>query len=156
MGMQAKLMLWLVSLAAVLGVLYGIFSYGKHVQHVEDLAESQKAVIEQQAQNTFIAKHYTEQIIQSESEHDKNQAVIDKLRAAAGGVRIHFPECPSALPRSAQAEPDQDGSAELLPNGVDEAFARLQAGVGELINRCAQLNIDAIRLNGEVSGLPLH
>ncbi len=150
MEIQAKLMLWLVSLAAVLCALYGVFSYGKHVQHVEDMAASQKAVIEQQAQNTAIAKHYTEKIIQSESEHDKNQAVIDKLRAAAGGVRIHFPECPGTLPRSAQAEPGQDGSAGLLSNGVDEAFAKLQKGVDALINRSSQLNIDTIRLNAEI------
>ncbi|MDD5323645.1 MAG: hypothetical protein PHD43_24200, partial [Methylococcales bacterium] len=154
MGIQTRATLWLVSLTAGLCVLYGVFSYGKHVQHVEDLAASQNAVIEQQAQNTAIAKYYTKNIIQTESEHDKDQATINRLRAAAaGGVRIHFPECPGTLPRSAQAESGQDGSAGLLSNGVDEDFARLQTEVDELVNRCAQLNIDTIRLNREVSGM---
>ncbi|MDD3884569.1 MAG: hypothetical protein PHW66_06490 [Gallionella sp.] len=87
---------------------------------------------------------YTEKLNQAGVQHDEDQATINRLAADAGRVRVHIPTCPAAAK-------NPDGSAGLLSDRVDAAFAELQSGTGQLIQRCDQLNIDAIRANNQIN-----
>ena len=87
---------------------------------------------------------YANRISQAEVQHDNDQALINRLHDAAGGVRIHLPACPSV---TAASDADQDRAAGVFQPGVDQRFAEFQERVGGLIRRCDQLNIDAIRAN---------
>lgn len=87
---------------------------------------------------------YADKLKQAEVQHDQDQAVIDKLHDDAGRVRIHLPTCSTA-----NSGPGEDGKAGVLSARVDAVFADFQDRVGGIIRRCDQLNIDAIRENGE-------
>ena len=85
---------------------------------------------------------YTEKLKQAGEQHDQDQSTIDRLAADARRVRIHVPTCPSTAA-------GQDGSAGVFQQRVDEEFGKFRTRVGELVQRCDQLNIDAIRANSE-------
>lgn len=86
---------------------------------------------------------YANRINQAEVQHDKDQAVIDKLHDDASGVRIHLPTCPDP-------SKDQNGKTGVLSGRVDQVFADFTARTGRLIQECDQLNVDAIRLNSNL------
>jgi hypothetical protein len=98
-----------------------------------------------QAQQLALAD-YANKLKLAETQHDQDQAVIDKLHDDAGRVRIHLPACPG----NAQARADPHGATGPLPDRVDQLFADFQERVGGLIARCDQLNIDARRMNKEL------
>lgn len=148
MPIQAKLILWLLSVAVVLGVLFGAYHYGRHVQGLEDNELRNAAVIEQQTKNQAALLAYTEKIQTAGEQHDKNQTIISSLHDELNRVHVHIPTC--AVSNPAETSADSGGGAGILSNAVDESFARLQDGVGELTKRCDQLNIDAIRINAEM------
>ena len=149
MPIQAKLILWLLSVAVVLGVLFGAYHYGRHVQGLEDDELRNAAVIEQQTKNQAALLAYTEKIQTAGEQNDKNQTIISSLHDELNRVHVHIPTC--AVSNPADASTDSGGGAGILSNAVDESFARLQDGIGELTKRCDQLNIDAIRINAEVN-----
>ncbi len=148
MILQIKLALWLASVLAVFALFYGAYHYGRHVQSLEDSTTLDKAVQAQLVANQAALLDYTNKLQTAGVQHDTDQTTIDNLHSAAGRLRIHIPTCP--VPGNTTADVSSDGSAGLLPNTVDESFARLQDGVSELTKRCDQLNIDAIRINAEV------
>lgn len=82
----------------------------------------------------------------AEENHAKDQLVINRLHDDAQRVQIHIP-CGSPLPTRNETSPNPDRGSGLLSERVDAAFARLQAGIGQLIQRCDQLNIDARMFN---------
>jgi hypothetical protein len=87
---------------------------------------------------------YANKITEGDTQHAKDQIAINNLRDAAGRVRVEFP---AAVCPAAQAGDSTHGAAGVLPNRVDKEFAVLQERVGEIIQRCDQLNIDTINLN---------
>lgn len=87
----------------------------------------------------------------AEENHAKDQLVVNDLTARLDGVRVHIPTCRGAMPTADATSKNPDGGCGLLSDRVDAAFERLQEGVGVLILRCAQLNIDAIQSNNAVS-----
>lgn len=148
MTLQIKLALWLASVLAVFALFYGAYHYGRHVQALEDDELRNAAVIEQQTKNQAALLAYTETIKTAGEQHDKNQTIISGLHDELDRVHVHIPTC--AVPKPTEARADSGGGAGVLPNAVDESFARLQSGVDELAKRCDQLNIDTIRLNTEL------
>ena len=100
-----------------------------------------KADYVEQERNALI--EYAAKIKQAGEQHDEDQATITRLAADARRVRIHIPTCPTA-------SEDQNGEAGVLSGRVDDLFGELQARTTDLIQRCDQLNIDAIRTNHEI------
>jgi hypothetical protein len=152
MTLQAKLIAWLASVAAVLAVLYGAYHYGRHVQGMEDDTARQKAVITQQQKDQVDILAYAESLKTAGEQHDVNQSIIDSLHDHIehdNGLRIHIPGC-SASAGVAKTAVGGNAASGVLPDTVDAAFADLQGAAGQLIKRCDQLNVDAIRLNSEV------
>lgn len=84
----------------------------------------------------------------AEENYAKNEDAVSALRSAAGRVSVHLPSC-SALPEEDSTREDRDTRSGILSARVDEAFARLQAGAGDLFLQCDQLNIRAIKHNEE-------
>jgi hypothetical protein len=82
----------------------------------------------------------------AEEQHAKDQLTINTLRDQRGRVQIHIPVCSNTQP----AGQDRDREARLFSERVDAAFAKLQAGVGQLVQRCDQLNIDARQFNASI------
>lgn len=107
---------------------------------------AQKLVIEQQEQNLLGFIAYAERITKGDAQHDKDQITINRLAADGRRLRVNFPSCP--VPGTAEGNADSGGGAGSLSDKLDGAFADLQSAAGSLIERCDQLNIDAIRQNG--------
>lgn len=124
----------LAGVAVVALALYGLY------WAIDDRGY-QRGKNDERAAQLEAAKKLIERFNQAEVQHDQDQATIARLAADAQRVRVHIPTCPAS-------SADTDGSARVLSNGVDEEFGRLQTRVGELVERCDQLNIDAIRANG--------
>lgn len=137
----------LIGLAA--GSLPAWWITADHYQGViaQEHEEQQKLVIEQQEQNRLALLAYAKHIAEGSVQHDKDQIIINRLAANARRLRIHFPTCP--VPGDTETSADSDRGARALSNALDGAFADLQGAAGSLIERCDQLNIDAIRLNRE-------
>lgn len=110
--------------------------------HYEKLAAQKQ--LEQDKASADLIRKKTDLILKGEAQHATDQATINFLAAESGSMQVHIPthRCGNT-----KGTADQDRSAGVLSNRVDEAFANLQAGVGRLIQRCDQLNIDAIQLN---------
>ena len=148
MPIQAKLVLWLASVAAVLGILFSAYHYGRHVQGLEDDKLRSDAVIEQQTKNQAVILAYTETIKAAGAQHDKNQTIIAGLHDQLNRMHVHIPTC--SLPGATETGADSSGDNGVLSNAVDAEFGKLQESVNRLVERCDQLNIDAIRTNAEV------
>ena len=87
----------------------------------------------------------------SEVQHGKDQGTINNLAGELNRrMQSHIPtrSCESSSPGT--ASPGTDGGAGLFSAGVDAEFGKFSRRTEELINRCAQLNIDTIRLNSEI------
>jgi hypothetical protein len=82
----------------------------------------------------------------AEETHAKDQLTINHLRNNSQRVQIYIP-CGNPLPTTDKTGSNTDRASGLLSNRVDEAFAEFQTGVGYLIQRCDQLNIDARQFN---------
>lgn len=105
----------------------------------------QKVVITQQEQNRLALLEYSKRIITAEADHDKNSRTIRNLSRELDGLRINFPTC--AVSGVAESGTDTGGRAGAFSSGVDAAFADLQKETGRLIERCDELNVDAILAN---------
>ena len=143
--------LWMVKLAGALAILaaigYGLWTLhhdGYEAGRNEILAQWNAARRDQATAQKAALEAYARQLTRAEAQHDKDQALIDHLHAAAGRVRIHLPAC-AGQPAPGAAHPD--GAAGLFPAGVDQSFAAFQDEVGGIIARCDQLNIDVRRAN---------
>lgn len=145
MSAEGKLIAWLLSVAMVLLSLYGMYRYGRHVEALDQTAERDKAVAEQQEKNRLALLAYAKKITDAGVQHDQDQAVVNRLSADLRRVSIHIPTCP--VPGVAEAATDSHGGSGVLSEKVDGIFADFQAETGRLIERCDQLNIDARRAN---------
>lgn len=111
-----------------------------------ELAANQ-AVQQQLLRNLTLQKKYIDTSQQAEAQHATDQLTINRLGNQLAGVRVHLPTSCNAVPGTGQAAADQNGTGGILSDRVDAAFAELQSGVGQLVQRCDQLNIDAIAAN---------
>jgi len=115
--------------ACVIAAGLGGYFKGRSDANMAALAREQAALIE-----------FNHKLQNAGVQHDEDQAVINRLSADVGRVRVHIPACPTVT-----ANPD--GSAGVFSDRVDALFAELQDRTGALIQRCDQLNIDARRAN---------
>ena len=100
----------------------------------------QRAMSEMRDSALVAAQEQAKRLKLSQEKHDADQATIARLAADARRVRVNFPTCTGSGKGA-------DGSAGILSDRVDAAFADLQEATGRLVQRCDQLNIDAIRQN---------
>jgi len=133
--MFASIWIKLAGVAVVLAALW--FGY----EHIKQIGYDQ-AKAEMQAENLKLALAYADRIVKAEGERDANQTIIDRL--ASQRVQVHFPVC------TTPGTPNQDGTAGILSDRMEQSFVTFQNRVGELLKRCDELNLDAIRVNAVV------
>ena len=108
--------------------------------------EAQKQVIEQHEHNRLDLLAYAKRITDSGAQHDKDQITINRLAADARRVRVTLPNrCPVST--TTQAATDQDRDTGLAVERANEYLAQARQSIQELGQRCAELNVDAIRAN---------
>ena len=144
-------------IGAVLLLLAGIFCggyamgyLGEHDKLVTYEAQVQQQATDQAAQVKAILDQHKIDLDKAGKQHESDQAVINDLAARLNGVRIHIPVTPTCS-NTGKADPGSNGASGVFSRGVDQAFARLQAGVDTLAKRCDQINIDTIKLNGSIN-----
>jgi hypothetical protein len=143
MTIQAKLAAALIGILALLGGIWYVYHLGYEAggDQVRTQWYDERTRIAQEQEAAL--KAYADAYTKAEEKHDADQITINNLAATADRVRIHLPTCPG---NGASAK-NQDGSAGVFSDRVDQLFADFQTRVGGLVARCDQLNIDAIRAN---------
>lgn len=140
--MPSILMLRLLGVAVVALALYGLYwsiDNGGYERGVSEMTSKYRdAEIKRD-------KEQAERTKTAQEKHDADQKTIARLAADASRVRVNFPDC-SAF---ASGE-NPDGRSGLFQQRVGELFAELQSRTGSLIERCDQINIDAIRQNASL------
>lgn len=132
--LPSKLMLFVLSVSAVLIALYGAYLY------VEGKGYD-KATQEQKEEQRKGLLAYAERITQAGEQHEKDQDTINRLASESSRLRIKFPVCKHPI------KENPNGGVGLLPGRVDQSFARLQGRVGRILEQCEKLNADARRTN---------
>lgn len=149
MPFQAKIIMWLLSVAAIFGVLYGSYHYGRYVEALAQSEVQSRAIQEQREVNRLALLAQSTKIINAGVQHDADQNTITSLRVQLGGVRIHLPtRC--AVPDAAIAGTDSGRIPGVAVKGVDDYMADAKRAIDDIGQRCAGINIDAIRLNSEI------
>jgi len=87
----------------------------------------------------------------AEEQHAKDQLVINRLGNELSRMRVHLPsvDC-NSVSGTGQGITDSNRTSGAFYQRVDAAFAELQSGVGQLIQRCDQLNVEAIAANAKL------
>lgn len=138
----APWMLKLAGVAVVALALYGLYwsiDNGGYERGVSEMTSKYRdAEIKRD-------KEQAERNKTAQENHDADQKTIARLAADARRVRVNFPVC---FARSGGE--GTDGGGGVLSARVDELFAELQSRTGSLIERCDQINIDAIRQNASL------
>jgi len=83
----------------------------------------------------------------AEENHAKDQLFINSLRNNIERLQLNK-ICSSALQQSRATSEDPDRATGIFSAEAEAAFAELQRGIDEDLQRCDQLNIDAIQFNG--------
>jgi len=120
--------------------------YGGVISREHEAA--QKMVIEQQEQNRLALLAYAKRITDSGAQHDKNTRTIRTLNRELDGVRVTLPTCP--VPGTTEGGADNGGRAGVAAATVDEYMDEAKRAIDDIAERCATLNIDAIRQNGRL------
>ena len=134
-------LLWVASIAGT-----GVYEYRDGA--AVTTAANDKQRIEENAKSAKLIAEKDALILQGGIEHAKNQTRINNLAtqlADAKRVQVHIPVAQCGGDTKGSADPN--GASGILSTGVDDAFAKLQDGVSRLVQRCDQLNIDAIASN---------
>jgi hypothetical protein len=157
LGAASPYLLW-IKLAG-LALMVASTSYLTHridVDHYEGIIakanlERQQAVttaLEQQAAEVA-ARNKT--IRDAGERHAQDQIAINSLTADVGRLqRIHIPTGRPPACRDDATGKNSDRETRLFSDKVDKYFADFQAETGRLIQRCDQLNIDAIQMNNSI------
>lgn len=131
------------AVATVVAVAYGLWAvyhagYKAGANEIQTRWDADKISRAAAERNALLA--YAAKINQAQEQHDHDQDTIDTLADHARRVRIHLPACTSTDAGAHRA-------TGLFSADVDQDFAAFQESLGQLIRRCDQLNIDAIRAN---------
>lgn len=123
----------------------GVYEYRNGVAVTTAAYEKQQ--IETDAKSAKLIADKDAKIHEGDTQHGKDQIVIDHLAGQLSDNRmpLHFPTAKCSA--NTKVGTDTNGASGILSAGVDDAFSRLQAGVSRLVERCDQLNIDAISNN---------
>jgi len=141
------LLLLAVAASAAFGAWRGTSDHYLAEINALNAANSNAVNAELMRQQKQVAER-AEQTKLAEEQHAQDQLVINRLGNQLAGVRVKLPTvgCDS-VSGAGQTTSDSNGTSRILYQRVDAAFARLQTGVGQLIQRCDQINIDAIEAN---------
>lgn len=122
--MNLKLIAGLVLLASILGGLFGLYRYGRHVEAVKQEAARVAAISEQQAKNDALKTEL-------EIKHGNDQKQIDALAADLRRLRVRLPAgCSNPNPTSGSA--NTVAGNQSFPVAPQDAFNRFNEGLGEL------------------------
>ena len=155
MPLQAKLILWAGMAAALLAAIYGIYHYGRHVEGLEWEAKTAEASLKNAAANQAIVLDYTNKLIKAGVNHAENQRRINLVSGELDRVRVMVPDCPSTSASSAPAavtnpDPSSGLATPTVKRDLDDAQQTMdeaRRAINAIGERCATLNLDAIRLN---------
>lgn len=148
---------WLILLIGIAGGASSAWWFtADHYQGViaKEHEAQQELVIEQQEHNRLALLAYAERIVKAGADHDKNIRIVRNLSRELDGLRVNFPTCP--LPRAAEGGGNSGGGTGALSDKLDDAFADLQKETSRLIERCDELNADAIRANSQIDPATSH
>ena len=122
----------------------GVYEYRNGVAVTTAVYEKQQ--IEVDAKSAKLIADKDSKIHEGDTQHGKDQILIDSLAGQLSDrMQVHFPT--TRCSANSKVGTNSDGASGVLSSGVDETFAKLQAGVSRLVERCDQLNIDAIASN---------
>ena len=140
--MNIIMMRWLAGFGTLLLLLLSSYLYGRHAEHLLNEAEKVKAIEETNA----IISAYNKRIIDAETQHDKDTITVNNARIALNRLPVPIKTCSTTT----AASTNTNGTSGVAATGDDEAMARFKQGMDEIGNRCADLNIDAIRYNNSI------
>lgn len=90
MNIQAKLILWLLSLSVVLGALFGVYRFGRHVEGLERDAQLLDAVVKAVAHaNDLAAIDQTAALNAAKKDADRRVAAGQQTGKAEQGIADH-------------------------------------------------------------------
>lgn len=90
MNIQAKLILWLLSLAVVFGALFGVYRFGRHVESLDRDAQLKDAVIEAVAHaNDLAAIDQAAALKAAKKDADRRVAAGQQTGKAEQGIADH-------------------------------------------------------------------
>ncbi len=142
MNPYAILAIVVVWVASVGGA--GVYEYRNGVTVTKAAYEKQQIQVDAKSAALIATKDAL--ILEGDTQHGKDQITIDRLAGQLSDrMQVHIPTAKCSA--NSQGSTDTNGAGRILSDGVDAIFARLQAGVGRLVERCDQLNIDAIASN---------
>lgn len=159
--LQAKLIGWALSALALLGIIYGVYHYGRHVEGLEWEAKLATANQKNEDAAKKLALEYTNKLITAEGNHNEAIQRVAVLTTKLNRVSVVLPtrSCPIAttateaspsinVPRgmayTASTESVGDSERQVeLQSALDEA----RHTIDTITQQCAALNLDAIRLN---------
>lgn len=122
--MNLKLIAGLVLVFSILGGLFGVYRYGRHVEAVKQELARGAAIAKQQAQNDALKTEL-------EVKHANDQKQIDALAADIRRLRVRLPAgCGNANPASGSS--DTVAGSQPLPTASQDALDRFNEGLGEL------------------------
>ena len=151
--LQARLIMWACGVAALLGAIYGIYHYGRHVEGLEWQVKIAEANQKNEDAAKAVALEFTNRLIKAGGKYNeairRTAIVINDLDQ----LRVVVPSCPSpaaATETSASADP-AGGVANLrVKQNMDDtqrALDEARRAINAIVNQCAALNLDAIRAN---------
>ena len=112
--------------------------------------QDEKAVIKQLADLQVKLVAQQQQTAKAEEDKNVNQAIIDSLHDHIVSLpSTHIPINRCAVSAGGSSVPDTSGAARIFSEQLDKSFADLQSRIGKIIERCDQLNVDAIELNAK-------
>jgi hypothetical protein len=122
----------------------GVYEYRNGVTVTKAAYEMQQIAVDQKS--AILIADKDAKILEGGTQHGKDQIVIDRLAGELSDrLQIHIPTARCSV--DTQVGTNTNGASGILSSGVDTSFARLQAGVSRLVERCDQLNVDAIASN---------
>lgn len=90
MNIQAKLILWLLSLSVVMGALFGVYRFGRHVEGLDRDAQLKDAVIDAVSHaNELAALDQAAALKAAKKDADRRVAAVQQTGKAEQGIADH-------------------------------------------------------------------
>jgi len=149
-----KFLAHVVVIVPIIGLsVYGTwYVTSDHYQKViaEQQVKEDEAARQQLEHLRLLATEHAEKSRQAEEQHAADEITITRLGNQLAGVRIHIPSVScGAVSGTSQTAADSNGTSGMAAARIDEYLAEAQRAIQDIGQRCAQINIDAIKANAQ-------
>lgn len=151
--LQARLILWACGAAALLGTIWGIYHYGRHVESLEWQVKIAEANQKNEDAAKAVALDFTNKLIKAGGKYNEAIRHTAVVSSALDELRVVVPSCPSpaATPEASASADPAGGVAHIrIKQNMDDtqrALDEARRAINAIGNQCAALNLDAIRAN---------